>query len=206
MAQPYKRSLIPVVNRRFQYKYTAIIIGIAGVVSAVLGALLLNSYWEMSRIIDLAMESPEISNKVDIDQALRVFHISIAFLVIEVLALGVMGLLITHRLCGPEFVTHRQLATLLGGKYPRARPLRAGDEFVSSFETLTMVIESLKNRDMDEAEELTRVIAAARHAGMADSDIAALQQLVDERRARLRGDGNDHSPCGLDAPVAQRSP
>ena len=27
-----------------------------------------------------------------------------------------------------------------------------------------MVIESLKNRDMDEAEELTRVIAAARHA------------------------------------------
>ena len=30
MAQPYKRSLIPVVNRRFQYKYTAIIIGIAG--------------------------------------------------------------------------------------------------------------------------------------------------------------------------------
>ena len=94
MAQPYKRSLIPVVNRRFQYKYTAIIIGIAGVVSAVLGALLLNSYWEMNRIIDLAMESPEISNKVDIDQALRVFHISIAFLVIEVLALGVMGLLI----------------------------------------------------------------------------------------------------------------
>ncbi len=69
-----------------------------------------------------------------------------------------------------------------------------------------MVIESLKNRDMDEAEELTRVIAAARHAGMADSDIAALQQLVDERRARLRSDGIDHSPCGLDAPVAQRSP
>ena len=120
MAHSYNRSLIPVVDKRFQYKYTAIIVAIAAVVSAVLGYFLLNSYSEMNRIIDLALESPEISDKVSADQALRVFYISIVFFVFEVFAISVVGLLITHRLCGPVFIIRRQLMTLLEGKYPRA--------------------------------------------------------------------------------------
>jgi hypothetical protein len=188
MAQSYKRRSIPVVDKAFQYKYTAIIVSIVVVVSAVLGYLLLQSYWEMNRIMDLALESPEISDKVNGDDALRVFYISLAFLVFEVLALGVMGLIITHRVCGPVFVIQRDLTTMLGGMYPRTRQLRQGDEFRETFKVFTAVVEALKKRDADEVEKLNQAIAAARQKGVPESDIAPIEQLVAERRDRTRGD------------------
>src|SRR5258705_10805660 len=83
MAQSNKRRSIPVVDKAFQYKYTAIIVSIVVVVSAVLGYFLFQSYLEMNRIMDLALETPEMSNKVNRDDALRVFHNSIVFLGFE---------------------------------------------------------------------------------------------------------------------------
>ena len=196
MAQPNKRRSIPVVDKAFQYKYTAIIVAIVVVVSAVLGYLLLHSYWEMNRIMDLALESSAISGKVNGDDALRVFYISLAFLVFEVLALGVMGLIITHRVCGPVFVIQRDLTTMLDGKYPLTRPIRQGDEFRETFKVFTAVVESLKKRDADEVEILNHAIAAARQKGVPESDVALLEQLVAERRVRVRSNV-DGSSAGV---------
>ena len=184
MSQANKRRSIPVVDKAFQYKYTAIIVSIVVVVSAVLGYFLLQSYWEMNRIMDLALASPEMSDKVNGGAALNVFYISIAFLVFEVLALSVMGLIITHRICGPMFVIQGYLRTMLDGKYPRTRPLRQGDEFGETFQVFTEVVESLKRRDADEVEKLNQAIAAARQKGVPESDVAPLEQMVAERRAR----------------------
>ena len=44
MAQANKRKAIPIADKAFQYKYTAIIVSIVVVISAVLGYLLLQSY------------------------------------------------------------------------------------------------------------------------------------------------------------------
>ena len=196
MAQSNKRRSIPVVDKAFQYKYTAIMVSIVAVVSAVLGYLLLQSYWEMNRIMDLALEIPEIGDKVDAADALRAFSVSLVFLVFVVLAVGVMGLIITHRVCGPVFVIHRQLTTMLDGKYPRTRPLRQGDEFRETFKVFTAVVESLTKRDGDEVEKLNQVIAAARQKGVPESDVTLLEQLVAERRGRARSDG-DGPPAGV---------
>jgi hypothetical protein len=188
MAQANKRRSIPVVDKAFQYKYTGIIVSIVVVVSVVLGYLLLQSYWEMNRIMDLASESPEMSDKVNRDAVLNVFFVSIAFIVFEVLALSVMGLIITHRVCGPMFVIQRYLTNILDGTYPDTRPLRQGDEFVETFKVFTEVVESLKRRDADEVEKLNRAIASARQKGVPGADVAMLEQLVVERRARFRRD------------------
>ena len=190
MAQLNKRRSIPIVNKAFQYKYTAIILSIVGVVSLVLGYLLLQSYWEMNRIMDLAVETPEIRDRVSGDDALRVFYVSFAFLVFEVLAVGVMGLIITHRVCGPVFVIQRQLSTMLDGKYPRIRPLRQGDEFGETFKVFTAVVELLKKRDADEVGKLNQAIVAARQKCVAEQYVALLEGLVAERRARIDGDGS----------------
>src|SRR5215217_621508 len=187
MARANKRRSIPVVDRRFQYKYTAIIVSIVAVVSAVLGYLLLQSYWEMNRIMDLAMGLPE-KPKVSADAALNVFYFSLAFLVFEVLAIGVTGLIMTHRVCGPVFVIHRHLMAMLDGRYPLTRPLRAKDEFKETFTAFTAVIESLKKRDADEVEKLKRAIASARQKGVPGADIALLEEMVAERQARVRAE------------------
>jgi hypothetical protein len=181
----YKRRLIPIVDRRFQFKYTAIIVAIAAVVSTVLGYLLLKSYWEMNEVIDLASLSPEVNDKLNTDDAKKVFMITLGFLVVEVVGLGVMGLLITHRVVGPIFVLQRHLTTLLGGKYPNVRPLRQGDEFRDAFDVFSKVISSLKQRDTDDLEKLKSLVEKAKAKGMSDADLKTLQELVDERQGRV---------------------
>jgi HAMP domain-containing protein len=184
MAQ-YKRRLIPIVDRRFQFKYTGIIVAIAAFVSAVLGYFLLKSYWEMNEVIDLASLSPEVNDKLNSDDARFVFQLTLAFLVLEVVGLGIMGLLITHRVVGPVFVLTRHLNTILEGKYPVTRPLRQGDEFRETFEAFKAMVDQMKKRDEDELEKLRAAQAAARGKGVGDAELAGLQQLIDERQARV---------------------
>jgi len=138
----------------------------------------------MNRVMDLALESPEIADKVRRDDALKVFHVSIVFLILEVLALAVMGLIITHRVCGPIFVIHRHLVTLRDGKYPSTRPLRQGDEFKETFKLFAEVLDLLKQRDRDEAVTLKELIAVMHEKGQPEELIAPIRQLVAEREAR----------------------
>ena len=197
MARAYTRSLVPVIDKRFQYKYTAIVIAIVVVVSGVLAYLLLESYWETNRIMNRAMGIPEIQGMLTgLDQTLNVFFVAITFVIMVVVLLGIFGLLITHRICGPLFVVHGHLCALLKSTYPHMRPLRAGDEFRSTYDTLKAVVEALKKRDEEEAEALTCLIASARTTGMPESDITLLQRFLDERNARVR----------IDAALPRQSP
>jgi len=181
-----KRSSIPVVDKAFQFKYTGMIVFIVVLISAGLGYLLLQSYLEMNRIMDVALTSyAGIREKVNEGSGLDVFYISVAFLVLEVVALGTMGLIITHRVCGPIHVMHGHLTTMLDGRYPVTRRLRPKDEFRSTFELFTAVVESLKKRDAVELEKLDQAISGARGKGVPDSVLAPLEQLVAERRVRV---------------------
>lgn len=177
----YKRRLIPIVDRAFQFKYTGIIVLVAAVVSAVLGLLLLESYNEMTEIIGL---SEDIADRMKVDDAQRVFFIVIGFLIAEVVILGLLGLLITHRVCGPIFVINRSLAAVLEGRYPNLRPLRSGDEFRTTFDTMVDLLTALKERDSDEAKSLRAILSTAKEK-LSDEEIATLTKLAEEREARL---------------------
>ena len=187
MAQAYKRRLIPIVDRQFQFKYTGVIVGIAAAISLVLGYFLWKSYMEMNEVIDLASLSPEVNDKLNSDDARFVFTITLAFLAVEVAVLGVMGLLITHRVCGPIFVLQRHMETISNGSYPTMRPLRAGDEFRTAFETFTRMIDNLRKRDDDEMARLKAVLAAAKQAGVPAAEQSTLEKLIAEREGRVAG-------------------
>ena len=67
MVQANKRSTIPVIDRAFQFKYTGMIVLTVVLISASLGYLLLLSYWEMNRIMDVALASfPGMGEKVEL--------------------------------------------------------------------------------------------------------------------------------------------
>ncbi|MCP4502861.1 MAG: hypothetical protein GY822_23225 [Deltaproteobacteria bacterium] len=137
-----KRRLIPIIDRRFQFKYTGITMLVAAVVSTVLGLFLYNSYQEMNAIF-ATLTSEEIGESLNSEDSKMVFGGVVGFLVAEVLVLGVLGLLVTHRVCGPIFVLHRHLTTLNNGSYPSLRGLRQGDEFGEMFETFRETVSIL---------------------------------------------------------------
>ncbi len=185
MSEKNKRRLIPIVDRAFQFKYTGIILGVAAVTSTVLGGFLFSAYREMNEILTLAGVSGMVVDKVSYEDARRVFVITVASLVAEVAILGLLGLAITHRVCGPIFVVQRHLETMIDGQHPALRPLRANDEFRGLFQTFRSLIEKARSRDEREIQQLSAVIAAARRGPLGDGDVAALQALIDERSARL---------------------
>lgn len=182
----YKRRLIPIVDRRFQFKYTGIIMLVAAVVSTALGYLLLDAYQQMNAMLEI---SEAIGDRLNSDDARRVFYIVVGFLGAEVVFLGVLGLLITHRVCGPIFVLHRHLCTIVDGRYPTLRPLRSGDEFRPAFEAFSTAVSMLKDRDQKELHELRFILEAARAKGLADDQVTALSRMVEEREARLEQQG-----------------
>lgn len=185
MAQQYKRRLIPIVDRAFQFKYTGVILLVAAVTSTVLGFFLLKAYREMNEVIQIAGMAPEIGAQLDADDSRRVFTITVAALIGEVAILGVMGLIITHRVCGPIFVITRHINTMGDGRHPFLRPLRQGDEFAPMFHAFKRLVDGNKAKDKGDIDKLKPIIEAARAKGLADSDVAVLQALVDERQARL---------------------
>lgn len=185
MAQQYKRRLIPIVDRAFQFKYTGIILLVAALTSTVLGFFLLKAYQEMNEVIGIASINPEIGDRLNTDDAKKVFTIIIACLVGEVAILGVLGLIITHRVCGPIFVITRHFGTMLEGKYPSLRPLRSGDEFAPMFELFKQLVDKQRDRDAAEISRIGAAIAAARAKGVDAETLTVLQALVDERTARI---------------------
>jgi nitrogen fixation/metabolism regulation signal transduction histidine kinase len=178
----YKRRLIPIVDRRFQFKYTGLIFGVAAVVSLILGYFLLKAYNELNAMLEV---SAAVNDKLNADSARNVFALVVGFLSAEVILIGVAGLLVTHRVVGPIFVLHRHVATLLEGKYPTLRPLRSGDEFVSTFEAFKQTVQMFQERDQRELDELKAVLEAAEAKGLEEDHTATLRRLVEEREARL---------------------
>lgn len=185
MAQQYKRRLIPIVDRAFQFKYTGIILLVAAVTSTVLGFFLLKAYREMNEVIGIASISPDIGDRLNADDATKVFQIIIACLIGEVVVLGALGLVITSRVCGPIFVLTRHFGTMLDNKYPSLRPLRSGDEFAPMFELFKQLVDKQRDRDAAEITRIGAALAAARAKGVDPETLQLLQTLVDERAARI---------------------
>lgn len=182
--QQYKRRLIPIVDRAFQFKYTGVILLVAAMTSTVLGFFLLKAYMEMNEVIGIANISPEIGEKLNADDTKRVFSIIVASLVGEVVILGVLGLLITHRVCGPIFVITKHFGTMLDGKYPTLRPLRAGDEFAPMFELFKQLVDKQRDRDKSEMARLQGILSAAKEKGLDADHLKQLEALVEERKSR----------------------
>jgi hypothetical protein len=181
-----KRRLLPIVDRRFQFKYAGIIVAVAALASTALGYFLLSAYTEMNEmlaVLQLSVQDGDaLGARMNADDAKRVFTLVIGFLVGEVVILGLLGLIITHRVCGPVFVLQRDLQTFVDGKYPSHRVLRSSDEFRGAFETFGAAMKQLQERDRAEVLVLD---AALQQIGAGHSAAPALETLRDERKQRL---------------------
>ena len=74
--------------------------------------------------------------------------------------LGLLGLVLTHRVAGPVHVMSLYMAALAAGRYPRLRPLRKKDELRGFFDRFGDAVERIRQREADEAQALAEVLAA----------------------------------------------
>ncbi|MFO0725772.1 MAG: hypothetical protein U1E65_18455 [Myxococcota bacterium] len=153
------------LNRQFQLKYTAMILGVASAISMVLGWFLFQKLRENSRMLQLDPGFDEAFQAQLAASDTNIVLVLIGAFALFLVVLAVLSVVITHRMAGPIYVMRRYIGEIGAGALPRVRNLRKGDEFRDLFETLVETVGALEARAKEEIavlEKLSGALAAAR--------------------------------------------
>jgi hypothetical protein len=194
---PRRRYL---VDRGFQLKYALLMAAAGLVVAAVFGVWLHQAHVQATALL-----SPDPETRALVERSDRL--LLGAFVVIALLlsaALGLLGVVITHRVAGPVFVMGHYLNVLAQGRFPRMRTLRRSDELKLFFQSFLDAIEQLKLREAKHAAVLEDAVRRMREAAPASPElgpaIEALARAAQERRASLAQDDLELTPMSVPMP------
>ncbi|HEY6104823.1 MAG TPA: hypothetical protein VIV59_02495 [Anaeromyxobacteraceae bacterium] len=190
------------VDRAFQLKYTLVLVAAGLGVALAFGLWIWQAHLQVS---ELAAVDPAIRPLIEAsDRNLLVIFVGIAALMAG--ALGLVGILVTHRVAGPIFVMGHYMSVLATGRYPRMRTLRRRDELKGFFQNFIEAVATLKQREARHAavleEAVERMRAAAGKAPELASAIEALDSAARERRQALVADDPELTPMFI--PVLRR--
>jgi hypothetical protein len=194
------------VDRGFQLKY-ALLMAVAGlVVAAVFGLWLHQAHAQATALL-----APDPETRALVERSDRL--LLVAFAVIAVLlaaALGLLGVVITHRVAGPVFVMGHYLEVLARGRFPRMRTLRRSDELKAFFRTFIGAVDDMKIREAKHTAVLEDAVQRMRAAVARSPDlqpaIDALAAAARERRAALAQDDLELTPMAVPAPGKRAGP
>jgi hypothetical protein len=166
-SRPGRRTYV--VDRRFQLKYTLLLVGVGVAVAALFGS--------MMYLVHLGALRAYAEGRGTAGASATLVWVMAALGLALAAALSLVGVMITHRVAGPVHVMNHYLNVLAGGRYPIMRPLRKGDELQRFFETFQGAIESLRSREADEADALRNAVAVLSPLATTDEMKALLTQL-----------------------------
>ncbi|HSQ63039.1 MAG TPA: hypothetical protein VLM85_07475 [Polyangiaceae bacterium] len=194
----------------FQLKYTGYLVGVALLISIVLGVLLWRSsnkvVDESSKVSDVVKmsikndpiygDNPELmksfndsssdsDNRVAQQQKAMLGSV-VGGLTLLVVLIGLLGIFITHKVAGPIYKMKRLLREVGEGKlnFPRGG-LRKGDELQHFFDAFLKMADQLKARQKNEVDILEAGIASAKSAGATDESLAKIVAVRDEMKRAL---------------------
>lgn len=199
---PRRRYL---VDRGFQLKYALFMAAAGLVVAAVFGVWLHQAHVQATALL-----SPDPDTRALVEHSDRL--LLGAFVAIAVLlsaALGLLGVVITHRVAGPVFVMGHYLHVLAEGRFPRMRTLRRSDELKQFFQAFLDAVDAMKLREAKHAAVLEDAVRRMRAAAAAAPELApaidALARAAQERRAALAQDDLELTPMAVPAPQHRQS-
>lgn len=176
------------VDRAFQLKYALLMAGAGALVAIIFGLWLHQAH---TQAVEIAGLDPALREELARgDRQLLVAFAGIAALL--ALALGLLGVVMTHRVAGPVAVMGHYVQVLARGAFPRMRTLRKTDELRSFFQVFIDAVESLKGRERRHVELLEATVASLKAAlPRAPELAAAIEPLEAETRARRAALGAD---------------
>ncbi len=130
------------VNAPFQLKYILLLMTWGGLVALVFGMW---TYRAQQQAVEAVVRDP--AQRAAIMAAGRQLLWALAGIsALSVVALGLFGFIITHRIAGPLFVMSWFLELLAEGRFPPPRALRRHDELQGFHAQFLRAIEAMKER------------------------------------------------------------
>src|SRR5690349_2034429 len=113
-SRPSRRTYV--VDRRFQLKYTLLLVGVGVLVAALFGTMMF--------LVHRSALRAYIEGRGTAGASATLVWVMVALGVAMAAALSLIGVIITHRVAGPVHVMNHYLDVLARGRYPMMRPLR----------------------------------------------------------------------------------
>lgn len=192
------------VDRAFQLKYALLMAGAGALVAAIFGLWLHQAH---AQALEVAGLDPALREELARgDRQLLVAFAGIAALMAA--ALGLLGVVMTHRVAGPVSVMGHYVSVLARGAFPCMRTLRKTDELRSFFEVFIEAVDRLKLRERGHVELLENTVARMKAALPRAPELAAaiepLEAEIRARRAALGADDPELTPLYVARPGGGR--
>ena len=194
------------VDRGFQLKYALLMAGAGLAVALVFGLWLHQAHVQATALLAADPETRALVARGD--RVLLGAFAAIALLLAG--ALGLLGVVVTHRVAGPVFVMGHYMRVLSEGRFPRMRTLRRSDELKPFFRTFIEAVEAMKAREARHAavlsDALQRMCAASARSPELAPAIEALSAALAERHRALALDDSEPTPIAVPAPQRRALP
>lgn len=102
-----------------------------------------------------------------------------------VVAIGIAGIVFTHKIAGPVYKMKRLFGQIGDGKIALHERLRKGDELVHFFEAFEQMVDRLRQRQKREIAELDEAIKDIEASDKKDEGVKLLRTLRDDMQAQL---------------------
>ncbi|MFT3922551.1 MAG: hypothetical protein QM778_08455 [Myxococcales bacterium] len=181
------------LDKRFQLKYTGMVVGVTLIVASILGALAYRESQGQTEAmqVQLAMQpdldpqavaSLEAFGKQRDQQILVGIVGGIAALVI---ALALTGIVVTHKMVGPAYKMRLLLARVAAGHLRVDGGLRKGDELQDVFNAFNDMVNTLRSRQAGEIALLDEALVKAEKAGTPQEVLTTFRQIRERMQAEL---------------------
>lgn len=172
--RPWKRRTY-LIDREFQLKYIFMLASMGAGSIALFGVL---AWWAHTVALEAGLGAEGFAG-------MTILWLTGVAVVGTAAALGLFGLVFTHRVAGPVHVMNLYVEALAAGHYPRLRPLRKYDELKKFFDRFSHAVERIRAREAEEAQALSRALAAFQPLATTEearSALTALEELHSRKR------------------------
>ena len=163
------------IDREFQLKYIIMLATIGAGSIGLFGAL---AWWAQTAALEAGSSAEGLAG-------MTILWLTVLAVVGTAVALGLFGLVFTHRVAGPVYVMNLYVEALAAGHYPRLRQLRKYDELKKFFDRFSHAVERIRAREADEARALADAMAAFQPLATTEEARAALK-VLEELHSRKR--------------------
>jgi methyl-accepting chemotaxis protein len=180
------------LDRRFQLKYTGMVVGVTMVVASILGALAYHESKGQTEALQI-----QLATQPDLDPGvaagLEAFGVSrdrdiLVGIILGVgaltIALGLTGIVITHKMVGPAYKIRMLLTNVAKGHLRVDGGLRKGDELKNVFAAFNDMVINLRARRERDLEQLEQALIA-RDNGRPEEVARLIADMKDRLRAEL---------------------
>lgn len=190
---PKRRLRNYLLDRRFQLKYTGAVVLVTVLVGGVLGYFAYDYSRGQTQALSIQMmDQPDLDAEAMssiMAQAeardRQVLYSIVGGIVILAIALGLTGIVVTHRVVGPAYKLRRLLGEVAEGKLHVEGRLRRGDELQEVFEAFARMLESLRSKQATEVSELDAALERAREAGVSEEQLEPIRSVRDKMQREL---------------------